>query len=73
MLERLKRKKPSINPNTLPRRYTRQEVVQIMALLSGAVIDGDMILSYDFIEDTAERMTVRVDFGEEYLDCHFYK
>jgi hypothetical protein len=73
MLERFKRKKPLIDPNMLARRYTRQEVVQLMALLSGAVIDGDMIQGWDFVEDTEELMTVRIDFGDEYLDFQFYK
>ena len=73
MLDRFKRKKPLIDPQMLARRYTRQDVVQLMALLSGAVIDGDMIQGWDFVEDTPELMTVRIDFGDEYLDFQFYK
>jgi hypothetical protein len=73
MLDRFKRKKQLIDPSVLARRYTRQEVVQLMALLSGVVIDGDMIQGWDFVEDTPELMTVRIDFGEEYLDFQFYK
>lgn len=63
-----------VNRAELARTYTREEVVALMAVVAGVVIDGDPITAWKIIGETSEKIIVLVDLGDQFeATWEFYK
>ena len=52
------------------RTYTRDQVVKIMAVIAGVVIDGEPIKAYEIVEETARWFKVEIVL-DSYLDTAY--
>jgi len=55
------------------RRYTRNEVLSLLALMAGIVVDGLVIQEFSEIKETGHWYSVDVDYGDCEETWYFFK